>query len=150
MSEKSYLMIVNVMVAICDGPKYLVIRRGPGVSHLPGILDIPGGKAEFHETADWLLEETARREIKEEVGLELGPELVYLTSAGFTVPAGTQVANIVFLAPYPGGIPSISQPEEVAAISWQSYEELMASPAIKPWTRSYLQFAEVQRQLLGW
>ena len=132
MSEKSYLMIVNVQVAICDGPNYLLIRRGPGVSHLPGILDIPGGKAEFPESADLLLEETARREIQEEVGLELGPELVYLTSAGFTVPAGTQVANIVFLAPYPGGTPFISQPEEIAAISWHPFEELIASPAIQP------------------
>ena len=149
MSLESYLMVVNVQVAICRGPEYLFIRRGDNVAHLPGILDIPGGKAEFNGRLPAALEETARREIKEEVGLDLGQELRYVTSSGFTVNE-VKVINVVFLAPDPGGDPVITQPDEVGTIEWHHLANLMDRDRLQPWTQDYLQRAEEIRVSAGW
>ena len=149
MSLANYLMVVNVQVAICRGAEYLFIKRGDNVAHLPGILDIPGGKAEFTDQLPLALEETARGEIEEEVGLILGDKIRYVTSSGFSVD-GVKVINVVFLAPDPGGTPIITQPEEVGAIEWHQLTNLLEGNQIQPWTRDYLLMAEEIRQSMGW
>ncbi|WP_334065222.1 NUDIX hydrolase [Limimaricola cinnabarinus] len=55
--------------ALFIGPRLLVIRRDdrPGIPH-PGALDFPGGGREGRETP----EQTLAREMREEVGLEMG------------------------------------------------------------------------------
>lgn len=150
MFDNRFYMIVNVQVAICHGPEYLLIRRGDQVRLLPGILDMPGGKVEFDSPLDGILEATARREIEEEAGLILGPSLMYLTSAGVILPDGEQLINVVYLSPYSGGEPAITRPDEVANVDWYAYDWLCEGDRLQPWTRRYLEQAEVERHHQGW
>lgn len=58
---------VGIGIVLIKNDEVLLVRRGkpPGV----GLWSLPGGKQELGETA----EGTARRELREETGLECGP-----------------------------------------------------------------------------
>lgn len=49
-----------------DG-KFLIAKRADDDDFMPGVWEIPGGKAEFNE----VLTDAAAREIKEEMGLDI-------------------------------------------------------------------------------
>ena len=51
---------------------YLITRRKPG-THLAGMWEFPGGKRERGET----LEDSLRRELREEVGIEISAPLPF-------------------------------------------------------------------------
>lgn len=62
--------IVSVGVIVLRGKELLLVRRGQEPSR--GLWSIPGGVVELGET----LHEAARREVREECGLEVEPEEV--------------------------------------------------------------------------
>ena len=88
--------IVNVEGAIVKDGRYLMVVRGEE-EYAPGGLNFPGGKVEGAVIADDVLEETLRREIAEEVGLEVHAEMAYLRSSAFVAEGG--VAEGVRLQP---------------------------------------------------
>lgn len=57
---------VGALITDLQG-RLLVMKRGKYVKNEAGTWEIPGGKVEFGET----LEEALRREIKEEIGVDL-------------------------------------------------------------------------------
>lgn len=59
-------MILVAVAAILDGGQILLTRRRPD-AHLGGMWELPGGRIEPDETP----EEALRREVLEEVGVEL-------------------------------------------------------------------------------
>lgn len=59
-------MILVTAAIITDESKILIARRGPE-KHLAGFWEFPGGKIEKDETP----EECLKREIKEELGLDI-------------------------------------------------------------------------------
>jgi 8-oxo-dGTP diphosphatase len=64
---QSIWYIVNVEGAVVrseDG-RYLMVVRGEQESHASGALTFPGGKVEDAGSADDVLEETLRREIRQ-------------------------------------------------------------------------------------
>lgn len=61
------------VVILLDGPRMLVNRRPEG-SYYGGWWEWPGGKAEPGES----LEDCARRELDEEIGLEAGPLIEFM------------------------------------------------------------------------
>jgi 8-oxo-dGTP diphosphatase len=69
--------IVNVEGAIVRGEKYLMIVRGQGETHAGGTLSFVGGKLEITETSSDVLEAALRREIMEEVGVQVS-EMSYV------------------------------------------------------------------------
>ena len=61
--------VVVALAVVLDGAHILLSRRRPG-EHLEGMWEFPGGKVREKERAD----EAARRELLEEVGLDLPVE----------------------------------------------------------------------------
>jgi 8-oxo-dGTP diphosphatase len=140
--------VVNVDVAIYRDGRWLVIERGRDLPNAAGAIAWTAGKVEGGAMAD-ALEETGRREVREEVGLELGAELHYVQSSIFVADDGTVVLNATFLARYADGEPR-PQPGEVEAIHWLTADEMLAHPKTPPWQAESLQAVEAARRRLGW
>jgi 8-oxo-dGTP diphosphatase len=140
--------IVNVEGAIVKDGRYLMIVRGEE-EYAPGGLNFPGGKVEGAGNADDVLEETLRREIVEEVGLEVHDEMVYVRSSAFLA-EGDAVVDVVFLCRWKAGTAVPADPAEVAAVQWMTASEAITHPETPPWTRLSLELAERTRLEKGW
>lgn len=65
--EKKRHTYLGVYAILVDGDQRILLTTKVGSSPYRGLLDLPGGGMEFGET----VEETLRRELKEEVMLEM-------------------------------------------------------------------------------
>lgn len=142
--------IVNVEAAICKDGYYLMIVRGELESHAPGMLSFPAGKVEDVLNQEQVLENTLQREIREEVGIEIYPEMAYIESVVFTTDDGKPVVDIVFLCRYLNGTPAINDPGEVAEIHWMTAKEAAEHPRTPPWLLRSLIKVERKRVELDW
>jgi 8-oxo-dGTP diphosphatase len=133
--------IVNVEGVVARDGRYLLTVRGEGEAHAPGTLSPPGGKVEGITSAANVLEETVRREIREETGVEIGDDFTYLGNSAFVTDYGEVVVNIVFLCPYRSGVARPDE-EEIAAVAWLTAAEVAAHPLAPPWTRQSIALAE--------
>ena len=143
-AEPRPLFIVNVEGAILRGERHLMILRGERESHAAGTLSMPGGKVELDEVGEGVLETALKREIKEEVGLELS-NTRYLESKSFVADDGESVLDIVFLCTCEEGEAVIGDPEEVAELHWLGAQEVYAHPKTPPWIRRSIEKAEEAR-----
>ena len=128
----SEAFVVNVEGAVERDGRYLMIVRGANVSHAPGALSFPGGKVEAADGPDDALESTLRREIREEVGVEVDDEMRYVESHRFDTDDGKQVVGVTFLCRYRSGTPS-ADPAEVQAVRWMTPEQVLRDAP--PWFR---------------
>lgn len=140
--------VVNVEGAIVRGEQYLMIIRGQGETHAGGTLSFVGGKVEITETASDVLEVTLRREIMEEVGVQVYG-LSYVQSSHF-IAGDDRVVDIVFLCRYETGEPRIADIQEAEAILWLTAIEVMEHSLCPPWTQAAMQRVEALRQRLTW
>jgi 8-oxo-dGTP diphosphatase len=145
-----YIVNVEGAVVRSEDGRYLMVVRGEQESHGAGALTFPGGKVEDAGSADDVLEETLRREIREEVEVEVHDDVVYLESKAFVADDGEPVVDVVFLCRYRSGEPAVGDPGEVAAVRWMTAEEILAHPEIPPWTRQSIELAEQKRIARGW
>jgi len=141
--------VVNVEGAIVRGNKYLMIVRGRGEAHAGGTLSFVGGKVDTTQNFDHILEETLRREIMEEVGVQVS-EMAYVQSSHFIADDDDLVVDIIFLCKYDTGEAQIVDVEEVEKILWLSSSEVMNHALCPPWTKSGMQRVELLRQQLNW
>lgn len=89
MHDNKYLHEVAITAIIVKNGKYLITRRVKTKRRFPGMWTVPGGRLESSDYTSWpkdthgywynVLEKTLRREVKEEVGLEIG-DITYVTS----------------------------------------------------------------------
>ena len=149
---KSCRVIVNVEAAIFKDGCYLLVIRGEKEDHAPGTLALVGGKVELREDPHQhdILENTLRREILEEVVIEIEDEMQYIESASFLTDSGEPAVDIVFLCKYQSGIPCIGDKEEVAGLHWMAPEDILESANMPEWTRGSIEKAEKKRIELGW
>ena len=133
--------IVHVEGAVEKDGRYLMIVRGADVAHAPGALSFPGGKMEAGDGPDDALESTLRREIREEVGVEIEDEVRYVYSRRFDTDDGKQVVGVTFLCRYRSGTPS-ADPAEVEAVRWMTPEQILRESP--PWFS-----AEKMRRIVG-
>jgi len=141
--ENQYLHEVAITAIIIKDGKYLITRRSPNKKRFPGKWTVPGGKM---ETNDYLalpkdtefywynvLERTLKREVKEEVGLEIG-NIEYITSLATVhedpssskdsaVASGTPSLVISCAADYISGEVKL-QEGETDAYEWVTLEEV--------------------------
>lgn len=140
--------IVNIEGAIYRDGRYLLVIRGEAEDHAAGALAFVGGKV-VAGPADSVLEATLRREIREEVNVDVS-EIVYVCSKLFGDDPFVPVLNMVFLCRCDTGDPRIGDPGEVAEIVWLSASEILNHPACPPWLPAYLHEVEAKRAALGW
>lgn len=142
--------VINVEVAIWREGRYLAVERGAGEDYGAGWLGFPGGGLEPGFDVQGALEETARREVKEEVGLDLAGPVVYVESHTFGTPGEEFVLDVVFLAQSVEGEAIHADPGEVASVAWLATTDFLTDARTQPWTRASLMLADRKRRDLGW
>jgi 8-oxo-dGTP diphosphatase len=136
-----YAHIVNVDAAVVRDGEYLLIERAADRGHAAGLLAFPGGKLEPPPEGDGEVEAAARREVAEEVGVEVGA-VEYVCSNAFVDDAGTPCLNVVTHCEYDGGEAHPRAADEVAAVRWLSADELRAREGTADFLLSYLERVE--------
>jgi 8-oxo-dGTP diphosphatase len=122
--------VVMAAVIVKDG-KYLITRRSKEKKRFPGMWTIPGGKLDTGDYAElpkdtenyWynVLEKTLRREVKEEVGIEID-NIEYVTSFATVHADGSPSVGISCMADFISGDIQL-QKEECDEFAWVSLEE---------------------------
>ena len=126
---------VTVCVLISRDDTWLLVVRAPGVGYAPNMIGIIGGHVDLtHPVAD-VLEVTARREVVEEVGLDLaGVPLTYLESEFFVTDGGERQITVTFTAAAPPEVePFVNAPDELTEVGWWTLDDLEADPRCPPW-----------------
>lgn len=134
--------VVNVEGAIYRGDRWLLVRRSEQESHAAGTLALVGGKVEHDGAVEAILEATLRREIREEVGVEVAATMHYVESKSFLADDGDSVVDIVFVCAHAVGEPQALDPAEVAEVFWMTADELQRHPDAPVWTRESIRLAE--------
>ncbi|MEE8390263.1 MAG: NUDIX hydrolase [Anaerolineae bacterium] len=145
-----YIVNVEGVVVRSEDGRYLMVVRGEQENHAPGALAFPGGKVENAGVMGNVLKETLRREIEEEVRVQVHDDMVYLESNSFIADDGDAVVDVVFLCHYKSGEPTIGDPDEVAGVRWMTAEKILDRPETPPWTRRSIELAEKKRIAKGW
>ena len=117
-------------IVVKDG-KYLITRRSPNKKRFPGKWTVPGGKLEIGDYTRlpkdtehyWynVLERTLKREVKEEVGLDID-NVRYVTSLATVHADGAPSLVISCLADHVTGEVKL-QAEELDQFNWVNLEE---------------------------
>lgn len=137
--------VVNVEAAVHRDGEYLLAERSATEDHAAGALSLIGGTVEASGEPDRPLERTVRREVREEVGLEV-TDLRYVTNSAFLADDATSVVNVVFRAVHERGTARAREPVEVAAVHWLSLEEIVEAEAVPEFTCEYVELAESDRR----
>ncbi|MBI3442897.1 MAG: NUDIX domain-containing protein [Candidatus Sungbacteria bacterium] len=129
--EKQYLHEVVITAIVYQGDRYLIMRRSPSTKRFPGMWTVPGGKLETEdytsrprETPEYwynVLEHTLRREVREEVGIEI-TDIEYVTSLATIHADGNPSLVISCMAAYASCQVTL-QPEECDEHAWVTLEE---------------------------
>jgi 8-oxo-dGTP pyrophosphatase MutT (NUDIX family) len=128
MENKAHLISVTGII-IKEG-KYLITRRSLNKKSFPGKWTVPGGGLELEDYINlpkdtahhWynIFEKIVRREIREEVGLEV-KNIKYLTSMTLIRPDGFPGLIVSLYADYSEG--EVKLDEESMNFKWVSLEE---------------------------
>lgn len=129
--ENQYLHEVVITAIIIKDGKYLITRRSPTKKRFPGMWTVPGGKLETKDYINlpkdtefyWynILEQVLKREVKEEVGLNI-KNVEYVTSLATVHADGAPSLVISCVADYESGEVTLQQ-EETDKYEWVSLEE---------------------------
>ncbi len=146
MSRSAPQFVVNVQCAVVRDERYLMIVRGDGVGHAPGVLAFPGGKVEPDDGPSQVLETAAMREVFEETGVRVSRNLRYVRSKTFVITGGVPVVDVLFLGGYESGEPTITDALEVADIRWMTAEDVLRHSKTPPWLKVSVEQVERVRR----
>ena len=128
--DKELHRITSTCIIHKDG-KFLLLQRSFNKKAFPGKWTVPGGGLSTDDyintpktTSDhwyYALENSLRREIKEEAGIEVG-KMNYCCDITFIRPDGVPVIVLSFYAPYQNG--EIKLDNESINYAWATFEEL--------------------------
>lgn len=135
------LYILNVEAAIYKNDKWLIIKRSEKEEHAPGLLSLVGGKVETRANENDVLEENLKREIIEEVGIQVS-EPHYVESKSFVSDNGQAVIDIVFLCKYESGEPKCVSIDEVSEVYWMSCTEVLGNVNAPIWLKESIKKVE--------
>lgn len=109
---------VGVSTVIVNGDQVLLGLRIAG--HGAGTWQFPGGHLEYGEA----IEACARREAREETGLELGEVRLGPYTNDIFAAEGRHYITLFAIASYVGGTPEICEPDKCACWEWFSWDAL--------------------------
>lgn len=136
-----YMFIVNVEGAIYKNKKWLLVKRNEKEEHAGGMLSLIGGKVEKEGTSTDILERTLKREIAEEVGVEVS-NLRYVNSSTFLTDAGISVVDIVFLCNHKSGEAFVKSADEVESVIWMTTAEILDHPSLPIYLKENIKLAD--------
>jgi 8-oxo-dGTP diphosphatase len=141
----SEVYAVTVCVLIHRGSSFLLVVRSPSVAYAPNMIGMIGGHVAVIDPERNVLEATARREVAEEVGLDLsGVPLTYLESEFFITDGGERQITVTFSAPAaPGDEPYVNAPDELAEVGWWTLNDLEADPRSLSWLPALIRRASL-------
>jgi 8-oxo-dGTP pyrophosphatase MutT (NUDIX family) len=141
----SEVYAVTVCVLIHRGNDFLLVVRAPGVAYAPNMIGMIGGHVDVTDPKGLVLEATARREVAEEVGLDLsGVPLRYLESELFITNDGERQVTVTFSATAPSGDePYVNAPDELAEVGWWTLNDLETDTRCPPWLPALIRRASL-------
>lgn len=119
---------VGVGVFVFKNGKFLMLKRQG--AHGAGSWSPPGGHLEFNES----FEDTARREVKEETGLEIKNVRFGAVTNDMFTDEGKHYVTIWVLSDYAGGTERIMEPEKCTAMEWRTFDTL-PQPLFLTWNQ---------------
>ena len=145
MPDDRVVFIVATQCAVIRGERFLVVVRADGIKDAPGALVFPGGKVEVVDGPDDVLETAVRREVLEETGITVSPDLEYVRSLFYELDDGSPVVDTLFLGRYQEGESHITDTNEVAEVMWMTAEEILAHDKTPDWNRPDVLLVETLR-----
>jgi 8-oxo-dGTP diphosphatase len=131
----SEVYAVTVCVLIQRDDTWLLVVRAPKVSYAPNMIGMIGGHVDLTQSLADALEETARREVAEEVGVDLSEmSLRYVESEFLITDGGERQITVTFTTQAPPDIePYVNAPDELVEVGWWTLNDLEADPRCPSW-----------------
>ena len=134
--NKLFYVVANTVVYRKSDKRCLILKRHEREKVHPGKWALPGGKLEWADVENAkqdrhegtvvgttnILGNLARREAKEESGVDIADGLKYLYSYAFVRPDGVPVVGIKFAGLYEGGEVSLEE-DAFSDYAWVTKEE---------------------------
>jgi len=132
-------------VLIQRGDRWLLVVRSPGVAYAPNMIGMIGGHVDVLQPVASVLEVTARREVAEEVGVDLSEvALRYLESEFFVTDGGERQITVTFTAQAPLDVrPCVNAPDELVEVGWWTVDDLEADPRCPSWLPALMRRASL-------
>lgn len=127
--DKAQFHIVGVKAWVMKGDKYLLARRGMEEVHMPGVWSIPGGKVDDDGETVNILQETLKREVLEEVGVEITDDIRLVYNNTFKRSDGASVVGLTFLCHWKSG--EAKPLEDTSEVKWFTLDELLVMEGIE-------------------
>jgi len=133
MNQELHRIVSTAIIYKSEGGKnkYLLTKRSPHKKVFPNKWTVPGGGMETDDYTNtppstkegtwyYALATSLRREIREEVNLEVG-FIKFLLDLAFIRPDGIPVITMSFYVPYKSG--EVKLDEDATEYAWATYEE---------------------------
>ncbi len=131
MTHNKLLHEVVITAIVVKNGKYLITKRSANENRFPNKWTVPGGKLEIEDYVNlpkdtefyWynVLEQVLRREVKEEVGIEIA-NIEYVTSLATIHADGKPSLVVSCMADYQSGEVTL-QEEEMDDFAWVTLKE---------------------------
>ncbi|MCO7175287.1 NUDIX domain-containing protein [Sporolactobacillus kofuensis] len=135
------MFLVIVEAAIYQNGRWLIIKRSEKEKHAAGLLALVGGKVDLTDHPNDILEHALRREIKEEVDIEV-TDLRYVKSASFQLPNGEMALEAIFFCRPLSGLPHAVSADEVAKLYWMTTDEVLNHPNTPDYLKDQIERAD--------
>ena len=130
--DEAILVIVLVKAWLERDGRFLLARRSATELQAPSAWALPGGKVEPRECRGILMEEL-RREVQEEVGLEIEGDGRLVYDNCFLRADGAFVVGLTFLCRVKDG--DAQALSDTTRVDWFDLQELASFDEAEPWLR---------------
>jgi 8-oxo-dGTP diphosphatase len=136
---------VNVEAAIWNDGQYLLIAHDVEMLPIAGTFSLITAKVRHDTAIDWLFEETIQREIRDEFGIEIWDEPLYVISRMVHDSENSLCILITYFCEYMGGAPHIPNSIYKADFRWLKPDQAYTESNVPIWVKQSIRLAEQVR-----